>query len=179
MSCAGLRALARFRERGGDLTILPGNHDTWLGPFYEQSLGARFVQEPIDEVTEGVRVHLVHGHLLGARSSWKAVLESRTFLQAFGTLPRPIARRLASRLDASNEVRIAETHRRHLIVYREYARELADAGRADLILFGHVHEIFDEPAGNARLIVIGHWTEGGASFVRIDDGVITFEREGQ
>ena len=70
LACEGLRALADFRARGGSTTIMPGNHDTWLGPLYERALGARFVPEPLEVEAYGRRVHLVHGHLLGARSAW-------------------------------------------------------------------------------------------------------------
>ncbi len=38
--CEGLRALERYSRNGGALTILPGNHDLWLGPYYEAELGA-------------------------------------------------------------------------------------------------------------------------------------------
>src|SRR5436309_13291502 len=32
MACDGLRALSEFRNRGGEVTILVGNHDCSLGP---------------------------------------------------------------------------------------------------------------------------------------------------
>src|SRR5208337_3840559 len=40
MHSEGLGALADFRARGGSLAILPGNHDLWICPFYERTLGA-------------------------------------------------------------------------------------------------------------------------------------------
>lgn len=174
IACPGLRSLADFRERGGALTILTGNHDAWLGPLYERSLGARVVAEPIERTDHGVRVHVVHGHLLGARRPWKALMESRAFLDTFAALPPPVARRLAARLEASNTRRLEETHRRHLVVYREHARSVVDAGAADLVLFGHVHEVYDEPVGGGgRLVVLGDWI-AGSSYVRIDDRGVRF-----
>jgi UDP-2,3-diacylglucosamine hydrolase len=165
-SCPGLAALASFRSRGGSLTIMPGNHDLWLGSLYEQALGARFVQEPLEVVAYGYRIHLVHGHLLGARSIWKAGMESRMFLHAFGWMPSRVADRLEACLDQSNDRRLARTEARYLEAYRRYAEGLA--GRADLVVCGHIHRPRDEPGGRPRLVVLGGWL-AGSSYLRVDE----------
>lgn len=163
--CPGLSALKRFRERGRALTILLGNHDHWMGPHYERWLGASVVPEPLVIDSHGLRVHAVHGHLLGARKPWKALMEGRAFLETFRALPEPAARLLEDRLKNTNDRNLARTHARHLSVYREYAA--AHQHDADLILFGHVHERFDEPIGRSRLIVLGDWFTG-QSYLKID-----------
>ncbi len=99
MRCDGLRSLARFRDRGGSIVALGGNHDAWLGPFYERTFGARFVADSIDLDLGGLRVHVAHGHRVGARTSWKALLESRAFLAGFRAAPSPLADALGSLLD--------------------------------------------------------------------------------
>ncbi len=38
LACDGLRSLADYVRKGGDLWVLPGNHDNWLGPYYESAL---------------------------------------------------------------------------------------------------------------------------------------------
>ncbi|WP_199756666.1 UDP-2,3-diacylglucosamine diphosphatase [Tautonia sociabilis] len=173
MRCPGLRSLARFRDRGGRLTILTGNHDAWLGPFYQEALGAEWVEGALERSSFGVRLSAVHGHRLGARSPWKGMMEGRAFLQGFRALPGPIARGLAGRLERSNSRSLARTHRRHLVTYRSHARSLIDAGAADLVLLGHVHDVFDEPIGAGRMIVLGDWI-GGSSHARIDDSGVQF-----
>ncbi|HEX8201375.1 MAG TPA: metallophosphoesterase [Isosphaeraceae bacterium] len=164
-SCPGLRAVAAFRDRGGAVTILPGNHDGSLGALYESALGARFVPGPLDVELFGLRVHLVHGHHLGARRAWKGVMESRTFLRGFGLAPGPLARGLEALLEASNARGRAASDRRHLAVYRRYAAARAD--RVDLVVFGHIHHPTDEAAGSPRLVVLGSWHRG-ASFLKLD-----------
>jgi UDP-2,3-diacylglucosamine hydrolase len=74
MSCEGLRSLAEFRSRGGSITVLAGNHDAWLGPFYEQTLGATFLPDRLETVIQGIKVRVAHGHRLGAHTPWKTVL---------------------------------------------------------------------------------------------------------
>lgn len=173
MSSPGLRALAEFRNRGGRLTILTGNHDAWLGPFYGRALGAEVVEGPLVASSFGVDLWAVHGHRLGARKPWKAAMESRAFLHGFQAMPEPLARALAGRLILSNSRSLAGTHRRHLVTYRRHARKVIESGRANLVLLGHVHDVFDEPVGEGRMIVLGDWI-GGSSHVRVDEDGVSF-----
>jgi UDP-2,3-diacylglucosamine hydrolase len=163
---SGLRALANFRARGGRLTILPGNHDIWLGPFYERVLGATFVSEPLTVVSHGLRIHVVHGHRTGGRAPWKFVMESLAFYQAFGRLPAAVARRLDRRLESSNDVHRERDERRVLPRFRRYAAEVGP--NADIIVFGHIHTPRDEALSSQRLIILGGW-HGGASYLKVDD----------
>jgi UDP-2,3-diacylglucosamine hydrolase len=166
-SCAGLQSLVRFRRRGGPLTILAGNHDTWLGAFYRDALEARFVDAPaLDLVKHGLRVHVIHGHRLGAKSPWKGALESRAFLRAFAATPGPVAAGLSRLLDRNNVASKAAADRRHLRAFRRYADSLA--GRADLAVFGHTHLTLDDAAASPRLIVLGDWKDR-SSYLRVDE----------
>lgn len=169
-----LRALADFRRRGGSLSIMAGNHDRWLCPFYEQELGAEVLVEPADRVYHRLRVRMVHGHLLGARRPWKAGMESHAFFLAFGALPGPAARPLDRVLTWKNERGLLADEERHLRVYRDYARSIRDT--ADLLIIGHVHRAVDEPADadRPRLIVLGGW-QSRSSYLKIDDDGASFQ----
>ncbi|APW62886.1 UDP-2,3-diacylglucosamine diphosphatase [Paludisphaera borealis] len=169
----GIQALAAFRQAGGTLEILAGNHDHWLCPFYEQRLGATIASEPYSLVSNGLRLHLVHGHLLGARRKWKSFLESREFFGGFGLVPSPVARGLDAVLEAKNQRGLADDEHRHMAVYREYAARLRD--QADVVVFGHVHRAIDEP-GPPRLIVLGGW-QHRISFLKIDAAGASFTIE--
>jgi UDP-2,3-diacylglucosamine hydrolase len=166
-----LRMLSDFRAKGGDLAIMAGNHDLWLCPFYERSLGARIIAEPFDMTASGVRLRLVHGHLLGARRAWKSLMETQFFFEAFGRLPDPVARKLDQSLARKNEVGLLDDEERHLAVYREYAASCA--GLADIVVIGHVHRPVDEQIGTTRLVVLGGW-QRGLSYLKIDAANATF-----
>lgn len=165
-ACEGLKALAEFRARGGALTVLPGNHDQWLGPFYRRVLGARFVEGPQIVEAYGVRLSLNHGHRVGGRPSWKAGLESRAFLAAFERLPGPVARRLDRVLDRSNDQGRAADEARHLAVFRRHLD--AERPPADIAVFGHVHTPNDETVGGLRMVVLGGW-QHQASYLKVDE----------
>jgi UDP-2,3-diacylglucosamine hydrolase len=165
MACAGLRSLAAFSARGGDLTVMPGNHDAWLGPFYEATLGARFVREPLELEASGRRLHVIHGHLLGVRRPWKVVMETRAFFEGFGRVPSFLARRLDVLLSKDNERTRERMDRRHLALYRRYADRLA--GSVDLVVFGHVHAWKNDDTRRPRLVVLGGWHRR-SSYLKVD-----------
>ena len=167
-----LADLSRFQRAGGSLLILPGNHDRWLVPFYEQTLGATILTEPAVVESHGLRIHIVHGHLLGARRKWKAAMESWEFFRTFGALPDPAARTLDAILEARNRRGVADDEHRHLAVFRRYADRLEDV---DLAVFGHVHRPVDEP-GSPRLIVLGGWQQR-TSFIKVDTAGADFHVE--
>ncbi len=173
--CAGLSATRDFVDRGGSLTIIAGNHDLRLGPFYEQMLGGRFLADSLSIETEGIKVHAIHGHLLGARSPWKGIMESRWFLDAFRLIPERVATALERKLDASNDVHRARSDRRHLEVYRRYAESLTNV--AEIVVFGHIHQPRDETIrAKTRIIVLGGWILG-SSRLKIADGRADFQSE--
>ena len=78
---------------------MPGNHDAWLCPFYESELGARIVPDPCDLTVHGLRLHVVHGHLLGARRAWKALHGEPRVLHGLRPHSRAARPRARPRLD--------------------------------------------------------------------------------
>jgi UDP-2,3-diacylglucosamine hydrolase len=165
INCPGLRSLSSFTGRGGRLIILAGNHDRWLGDLYQETLGAEWVDDSLDLHLHGTRIHLVHGHRFGTRSPWKAMMESRAFLHAFASLPTPLAERLETKLERSNDVNREADDRKHLEIYRACVDQLA--GSADVFILGHIHQIIDEARPASRMIVLGSW-HNHANYTRID-----------
>lgn len=165
-ACEGLAALAAYRRRGGDLTLMAGNHDHLLGPVYRRVVGVGLVDEPREVASHGHRVHLVHGHKLGGRPAWKGAMEGRAFLHAFGLAPGAVAGRLDAALERSNDRGIEAAEARHWATYRAYAQGMS--GRADLAVFGHIHQPRDLVDGPIRLVVLGGW-QRRTSYLRVGD----------
>jgi UDP-2,3-diacylglucosamine hydrolase len=171
LSCPGLRALADLRDRGGSITILAGNHDAWLGEFYQRVLGASWIEDHLEFESHGLHLFLAHGHRLGSRNLWKAAMESRAFLTAFGMTPHILARLLEARLDRSNEAHRVAADARHIADYRRRADAMTPA--IDLVVFGHIHCATDDAQRSPRLIVLGGWHHR-ASYLRIDAAGVAF-----
>ncbi len=164
--CAGLKALHNFRLRDGQLAILPGNHDHWLMQFYEETLGARAVDEPLKLEIEGLRLFVAHGHRYGGGGSraWKAWMEGAAFLNAFRLCPAPMASALDNLLEGVNIRRRSQDNARQIAIYETFAATQADV---DLVVFGHVHQIVDRPSTTPRLVVLGGWHTQG-SYLKVD-----------
>ncbi len=169
-----LRALAEFRRGGGSLRIMAGNHDEWLCPFYQAELGATIVSEPYQVTSHGIRLRIVHGHLMGARRAWKAWMEGQAFFDAFSHVPGPLARALDQVLAWRNRRGLNADEERHLHVYRQYAAKYDSS--ADVVVFGHVHRAVDDARTSPRLIVLGGW-HYRSSFLKIDEAGATFHVE--
>ena len=164
--CPGLRELAAFRARGGHLDLLPGNHDGWLGPFYQEVLGVGYAGQSLDMTVGGVRFRAIHGHEIGARTAWKGVMEARWFLRAFRALPGPLARMMDSLLDSTNRVHRDATNVKHKAIYRAAADRLRL--EVDVCVFGHIHLTHDDQGSEPRVIVLGGWHDR-ASYLRVSE----------
>jgi len=163
--CPGLQALADFRLRGGALTILPGNHDSWLGPFYQRTLGVPLSAEPLMIEEHGLSIRLLHGHRLGGQPIWKGWMESRAFLTAFRALPNPLATCFDRVRVARNEKEKERENARQLQTFETYAR--AAPKSINLLILAHIHRSYDNSGLSPRLIIPGGWF-GQSAFVRID-----------
>ncbi|WP_422925846.1 UDP-2,3-diacylglucosamine diphosphatase [Singulisphaera sp. PoT] len=163
--CEGLKALRDFRARGGDLTILPGNHDHWLGRFFHESIGARYIEEPYEVEVYGLRLHISHGHRLVLSRIWKRWMEGASFYYAFSHCPSLVANRLDHLLEGFNNRRRGVDNERLLALFRGF---VASRENTDIVIFGHVHQTVDEKLDSTRMIVLGGWHEG-TSYLKIDE----------
>lgn len=165
--CVGLTALRRFRDRGGKLILIAGNHDAYLEDYYQRWLGVGFTPEPLLIDHAGTRVHLVHGHLVGPLSPLKALVGGKLFHAVFSWLPSFVADRLRRTRVDINTHNEDERCAKFLAAFRNYIRNHPE-NEEHVFVFGHVHEFVDEPVDRSRMIVLGDW-EFDISYVRLDD----------
>lgn len=166
LTCPGLKALAGFTARGGDLTFLAGNHDQWLGPFFHEAIGAKVVRGAIDVSAFGLKIHLTHGHKIGGRPAWKTLMESKAFLSSFSALPDAIADLLDKQLNKSNKVKRIRDEAKLLPYYHRYADRIGP--RTSVVVFGHIHTAVHDINRSPNLIVLGSW-HNQTSYVKLDD----------
>lgn len=165
--CPGLSALRAFRDRGGRIELLLGNHDAWLGSFFEENLELKVVSEPYVRESHGLRIRAAHGHRENSgKSRWKSWMEGRLFLKVFGALPSPVAVGLEALLDGVNRRGQSAADRLLVERYCKVAVELVD--QVDLVVFGHAHCLFDNHPSRPRVVVLGDWMKR-PSFLRIDE----------
>lgn len=170
----GMQALADFHRAGGELTLLAGNHDAWFASELRSMLGVGFSPEPWTATVHGLRIHLEHGHLTGARPWWKGLLESRLLYECFRILPAFSARWLEFMLDQTNDLAHKRSDQQHTMVYRTQAAKLS--GEADVVVFGHLHGALDDRESTPRLVVLGGWQKG-SSYLVVDEQGARFHQE--
>lgn len=168
--CEGLRSLLDYRARGGGMQLMLGNHDAWLGPYYERLFGVTIVPEPFEMQSGAYRLRLAHGHRVKSKMWWKQLMEGRAFHAAFERLPNFVANRLQAALDHVNEGTRHAAELRMIAEYETYARTLAKP--EELLVFGHVHRVHDSgPGATPRVIVLGDWTEA-TNYLTIEGDMI-------
>ena len=169
MACAGLRSLASFRDRGGAITVLAGNHDAWLGPFYERTFGARFLPDCARRSrSRGSGSSSPTGTGSGPRPPGRRCSKSRAFLAAFRRVPAPLADALGAELQADQLQEPGGVRPPGLDIYRKFAGRLA--GDYDLVILGHVHSPLDTAPDRPRLVVLGGW-HARSCYLVIEEGV--------
>ena len=182
ISDPGLIALQNFVSQNGQVILLAGNHDQHLGWYFEREFGLKFTPEPFEADLDGFKVRVVHGHLLGGRSSWKGWMESRFFLKAFEQVPDSIADRLAGQLKKYNSRNRRVDNLRHYMVFERYVQSLFFSV-ADITILGHIHQtIFhdvpmptielNETKSISRIMpmaVLGHWFQQ-SSWLKLENG---------
>ena len=167
-----LRALARLRESGVEVTYLAGNHDFWLGRFMDEELRIRTHDGPLELELQGRRVWLHHGDgLIGGDLGYKLLkrlLRNRTSIALYRWLHPDLGIPLAhwaSRLSRESRAKYAVDGAR-------LAREIATPRFAlgfDAVMIGHFHRAFEHREDGRVFYVLGDWMER-FTYVELADG---------
>jgi len=169
--CRGLAALLRFRQRGGQLRLIAGNHDENMEAYYRRWFDCRFDAEPLVLQCEQYRVHLVHGHLIGPVSSFKTAIAGPLFHAVFSRPPAALANWLGEQRLKFNIRTHEGRSQKFMDAYRQYVRQHADGSGQQIFVFGHVHDVVDECIGSARMILLGEWEVDGHALQIDENGV--------
>lgn len=173
----GLAALMRFRERGGRVRTILGNHDVHMRDYFVQRVGIEVHPEPLQVECFGYRVSLRHGHLSSPVSKAKEFMATRWFHDTFSMIPGFMARPLHHARLKGNARTETRRNQKLLAAYRQFVREHQTTGEAnEIFLFGHVHHLTDECMDGARMIVFTDWSRG-KNYLRIDESGVEFVRE--
>jgi len=169
-----LTGLSMLRERGTRIDYLAGNHDWWLGDFWERELGVTTHPGDLEISAQGRRILVQHGDGVGPGDHGykflKRILRHRATLALARALHPDLLHRLARRMDRLSHAHTAEqpvdTQR-----LRAAAR-LAFAQGYDTLILGHVHAQVHEKIDDGQLLVIGDWLTLH-SYIKFESGQLT------
>jgi len=157
-----IRQLARMRDKGIEITYLAGNHDFWLGSFFDRELG---IQTRTDEWTgtlSGKRFYLFHGDGVAKKDHGyrilKKVLRNRLSIRIFRWLHPDWGIPLARFVSGSSRQYTNRANLNDHDDYIEFAREKFREG-FDYVIMGHRHEPFEMEETGKKYINLGDWLE--------------------
>ena len=161
-----LGKLAELRDRGLEISVFTGNHDMWMGEYFENELQIPVFTGPMEFSFNSKLFYVAHGDGLGpgdyGYKFMKRVFLSRFSRQMFSGLHPSWGISLAnyfsrkSRKLVEKETFLGED-KEWLIIH---SRKILLQNHIDFFIYGHRHLPLDITLGeNSRYINLGDWMD--------------------
>jgi UDP-2,3-diacylglucosamine hydrolase len=155
-----LARLRRLRESGVELVYLNGNHDFWLGRFFDETLGIRTHDGALPLELQGHRIWLHHGDgLMGGDLGYKLLRRVIRHPASIGLyrwlhpdLGIPLARQVSHWSRGSREERVPDGDG----LWRGVALPRFAEGY-DTVMIGHFHHAYERREDGRAFFVLGDW----------------------
>ena len=171
-----LRMLAELVESGIKVDYICGNHDFWMGDFFEREVGLNLHRDSLDTEYDGRKLHLIHGDGLAKADRGyrflKRVLRNPVNIWLYQKLPPDWAIPLAKFVSETSRDYTAKRDSTFAIDYEMYARRKMD--EYDVVAIGHLHIPVFKEYDNGVYINTGDFINH-FSYAKMSDGVIALE----
>ena len=155
-----LTAIQRYTDEGIPVKFLTGNHDFWVGDFFETELGVTVLRDPTEISVQGKRVYLHHGDGLGTNDPGyrfiKPILRSRLSITLYRWLHPDIGVSIARGSSRSSRTYTSAKDFGEDQGMIAHATEKIRAG-ADVVVMGHRHVPTLQSIGNGVYVNLGDW----------------------
>lgn len=165
-------------KRGIEVDYVSGNHDFWMGDYFEEQIGLRLHRDHLDLEYAGKKLHLIHGDGLAKADRGyrflKRVLRNRFNIWLYRKLPPDWGIPLAKWVSGSS--RDYTSRRDHTFEpdYEAYAVEKLENGY-DVVAIGHLHIPRLKQLDGGTYINTGDFINH-FSYARIDDNGCVLEK---
>lgn len=137
-----LMALREFSRDGFPIQYVSGNHDFWMGDFFENEMQIEVVRDSIDMEYEGKKLHLIHGDGLAPADKGyrvlKRILRNRLCFWLYRHFPPDWAIPFAKTVSGSSREYTARRDHHFAVDYENYAAKKIAEG-FDFVAIGHLH----------------------------------------
>ncbi|MDZ4722351.1 MAG: UDP-2,3-diacylglucosamine diphosphatase [candidate division Zixibacteria bacterium] len=129
-------------KSGLPVDYVSGNHDFWIGDFFEKQLGVKVHRDHLEMTYRGKKLFLIHGDGLakadGGYRFLRRILRNRLNIRLYRLLPTDWAIPIAKRVSGTSRKHTSQ--RDHLFApdYRAYAEKKIDEGY-DAVFIAHLH----------------------------------------
>jgi UDP-2,3-diacylglucosamine hydrolase len=169
-----LAAIRLLADSGWRIRFLPGNHDWWVGPRFEEASGASIVRDGTVHLEyDGLRVLLAHGDGIGGgdpgyRLLLRPLLRNRVSIALFSLLPPGLAEALAGSVSGTSRRILRRQAERMPAGLSRWAATAIEDGH-DAVLTGHTHLAAKVPVRGGVHISLGDWL-GSFTWAEIEGG---------
>jgi UDP-2,3-diacylglucosamine hydrolase len=137
-----LAMLRDLTQRNIPIDYISGNHDFWMGDFFEKQLGVNVHRDALELSWNGQKLHLIHGDGLSPQDKGyrflKRILRNRLNIWLYRKLPPDWAIPLAKKVSGSSREYTARRDHDFAKDYEQYARGKLNDG-FDIVAIGHLH----------------------------------------
>ena len=151
-----------------------GNHDFWMGDYFERQIGVALHRDHLDIEYSGRKLHLIHGDGLAKGDRGyrflKKILRNRFNIWLYRKLPPDWAIPLAKHVSGSSRDHTSRRDHTFTLDYQAYAQAKLSAGY-DIVAIAHLHIPVFEQFNNGTYVNTGDFITH-FSYVRLDsDGI--------
>jgi UDP-2,3-diacylglucosamine hydrolase len=171
-------ALARTTARGVETHFIGGNHDYWVGDFFERELGVRVHKKEIRLECQGRKLVLAHGDLVMPHDYGykvlKTVIRNPGVIAASRWIHPDILDSIAGGVAHGSRTlfHVAQEKRARAVAEHAWAH-FFERGN-DAFVMGHVHFPMHETRDGKEFLIVGDWIEH-YTFVRMTNGRLRIE----
>jgi UDP-2,3-diacylglucosamine hydrolase len=157
----GVHYLMKLLESGTEIQYLVGNHDCWMGDFFERELGVRVWRNPITIDVNGKKILLHHGDGVSDRDRTYRMLRRILRFPPHVYLYRWLHPDIGVRMANASSRLSRDRDRKHLKYVddpsiRRFVHRQFDAG-IDTVIMGHHHLPVEEESEGKKYINLGDW----------------------
>jgi UDP-2,3-diacylglucosamine hydrolase len=161
-------------KHGVRIDYVSGNHDFWMGDFFESEIGVTVSRDALETEYDSKRMHLLHGDGLAKADSGyrflKKILRNRFNIWLYRKLPADWAIPLAKKVSGSSREYTSRRDHTFAPDYEAYARKKLNEG-FDLVAIGHLHIPVEKKLEHGVYINTGDFIHH-FSYVRVGEGKI-------
>jgi UDP-2,3-diacylglucosamine hydrolase len=172
-----LAAIQAFTDRNKAVHYLAGNHDFWMGDFFESELGVHLHADPFETTVGGKRIYFHHGdglsqHDLGYRLI-KPILRNRWNIRMYRWLHPDLGVRLARGSSrASRDYTANKDFGEEEGMLRHATMKIHQG--VDIVIMGHRHIPDIQSIDGGTYVNLGDWITY-RTYGQLTDGSITLQ----
>lgn len=173
-----LSCLKELVENGVRIDYIAGNHDFWVGDFFQKELGLHFHSSHLKETIGGKSFYIIHGDGLKESDSGyrvlKRVFRNRLNVFLYRWLHPDIGIPFAKWCSGSSRKHTQKKDYGGQEEYIEFAEKLFADG-VDHVIMAHTHEPLEHKTESGKsLINLGDWIEH-FTYARFSDNKLSLE----